>query len=300
MQEYIFKVLLLGDSGVGKTHIMLKFVKGTVPGNTEPTIGVDFAAKVVEEGVGADTVVRLQLWDTAGAKMYRHHDPGKVYRHAVCCVLVYDVTERDSFENLAVWLDDLNATSETDLSRMVMVVVGNKCELPDRAVSKGEGQTFASERGFHFTEVSADKNEGITELFTQIAKSILSRMEKPVCVDDTPSTPAPPSKEISDKPLLSPVDPNTLAATGVGKPEKPQDGEKQKQFEDEGDAETPKENDVKPAGEPFQEGVERKTKTERPSHPDVEPTPDRNGAIPQAPKKSKKEKGDSCQCCSVM
>eukprot|EP01063_Lacrimia_lanifica_P031497 TRINITY_DN5201_c0_g1_i1.p1 TRINITY_DN5201_c0_g1~~TRINITY_DN5201_c0_g1_i1.p1 ORF type:complete len:377 (+),score=101.42 TRINITY_DN5201_c0_g1_i1:65-1195(+) len=172
--EYVFKMLLLGASGVGKTHLAMRFVKGGVLSHTEPTIGVDFASRVVQAQDGA--LVRLQLWDTAGAKRYRHHDLGTVYRHGVCAALVYDVTERASFEALEELADELNCTSGVDASRMVLVVVGNKRDLAPRAVPAEEGQAYAETRGWLYAETSAAKNENVDELFENTADAVLARL----------------------------------------------------------------------------------------------------------------------------
>eukprot|EP01060_Flectonema_neradi_P000119 TRINITY_DN10096_c0_g1_i1.p1 TRINITY_DN10096_c0_g1~~TRINITY_DN10096_c0_g1_i1.p1 ORF type:complete len:339 (+),score=73.70 TRINITY_DN10096_c0_g1_i1:29-1045(+) len=181
-EEYTFKVLMLGESGVGKTQLRLRFVKDAAPTSTEPTFGVDFASRVLSIGKSA---IRLQLWDTAGMKRYRHHNPAMIYRHSVCALLIYDVTARESFQSLQQWVDELNAAGDVDPSRMVLVVVGNKTDLPDRQVSTEEGKKYADAHNFLFCEISALKAQEVDDMFRNIAADILNRIEE---VDESEST----------------------------------------------------------------------------------------------------------------
>ena len=181
-EEYTFKVLLLGESGVGKTQLRLRFVKDAAPTSTEPTFGVDFASRILSIEKSA---VRLQLWDTAGMKRYRHHNPAMVYRHSVCALLIYDVTAKESFQSLQQWVDELNAASDVDPSRMVLVVVGNKTDLPDRQVTTEEGKQYADSHNYLFREISSQKSQEVDDLFRMIAGDILNRIED---VDHSEST----------------------------------------------------------------------------------------------------------------
>eukprot|EP00754_Rhynchopus_humris_P050484 Rhum_TRINITY_DN8979_c0_g2::Rhum_TRINITY_DN8979_c0_g2_i1::g.30907::m.30907/K07904/RAB11A; Ras-related protein Rab-11A len=194
-KEYVFKVVLLGDSGVGKTHLAERFVHGRVAAHTEPTIGVEFSSKVLE--VDRGDCVRLQVWDTAGVKRYQHHDPAAVFQHAACALLVYDMTAEQSFEGLARWADTLAAAVADSVA---VVVVGNKKDLPDPVVSAKRGKAFADERGFLFAEVSAAKNTNVQGVFELAANAMLAQVDRTVSPPSSPASPPPPPRDGATSP----------------------------------------------------------------------------------------------------
>ena len=225
--EYVFKVLLLGESSVGKTHLAARFVDGRVSGNAEPTIGVEFTSKVIVRNDG--DLVRFQLWDTAGGRRFQHHNLGEVYRHTACVILVYDRTAQASFDALESHIGTLNATSEVNMAQMVVIVCGNKCDLPDPVISTEQGKAFAETRGFLFTETSAGKNIGVAELFELAGERLLQRVvttdsrnsvEKNEIGDGpgTPSSPKQPEKAKTAHFDPSSVAPKTVETTATHEP----------------------------------------------------------------------------------
>ncbi|KAJ9450775.1 Ras-related protein Rab-2B [Diplonema papillatum] len=304
--EYVFKVLLLGESGVGKTHIVLRFVKGVVAHNTEPTIGVDFYSKLVENvGPQGKDAVRLQIWDTAGAKRYQQSDPRKVYKHAVCLFLVYDVTERLSFEALPGWLASVNATADMDTSKMVVFVVGNKSDLPDPAVSAEEGKAFADERGFQFLETSADKNSNVDKLFEAAALGILSRLpgEAPEPTSGDPGLSDSEGNDPQEQPNATQKQtPPHLAQAASSPGGTPATAPSHKHASQRSTSPgTPP--DTPPGTGPRTPGTSPPTAPTacppEPAQSETEPTPDE---VPPFPKKKKgeKDKHDGCGCCAVQ
>jgi Ras-related protein Rab-18 len=165
-----FKLLLVGDSGVGKSSILLRFTDGEFDDEQPVTIGVDFRQRRLNlQG----TECALTLWDTAGQEKFRSLT-SSYYRgtHGVC--LVYDSTSRTSFENLERWLDEarLYCSSED----VVMLLVGNKIDRSDhRQVSENEGTAFAAKHGMLFIECSAKTQVGIQQVFEELVRKILER-----------------------------------------------------------------------------------------------------------------------------
>lgn len=159
------KVVLAGDSGVGKTCVLVRFAQNeflSVPYIS--TIGVDFKSKVVNvEG----TKIRLQIWDTAGQERFRSITP-TYFRDAVGLVLIYDITKGETFRNVRAWISDI----KTHADGVIIMLLGNKLDVPDkeRAVSFDEGQQLASSYGIPFLETSAKTGYGVMEAFDALAR----------------------------------------------------------------------------------------------------------------------------------
>ncbi|XP_062451684.1 ras-related protein Rab-18-B-like isoform X2 [Rhea pennata] len=138
------KLLLIGDSAVGKSSLLLRFTEGAFEPCQKPTIGVDFKVKkMVVDG----HTVQLAIWDTAGQERFRTLTPS-YYRGAQGVVLVYDVTRKDTFTGLESWLNELEMY--TTRSNIVKMLVGNKTDKPDREVDRREGLQFARKRSLLF------------------------------------------------------------------------------------------------------------------------------------------------------
>ena len=156
------KVVLLGESGVGKTCIISRFVNNTYDERSETTNGASYASKVVEfERYGKS--LRLDIWDTAGQECYRSLN--KIfYRDAKIVILVYDITNRKTFEDLKYyWYRQVESSCEKN---PIIGIAGNKCDMFDKeAVTEDEAKAFATEIGAQFQLTSAFKNNGIEELF---------------------------------------------------------------------------------------------------------------------------------------
>jgi small GTP-binding protein len=159
------KIVLAGDTKVGKSCILSRFVQGTFDRNMPATIGAAFLTKVVTTETGS---IRLQLWDTAGQEKFRSLAP-MYYRSSAVAVLVFDVTSKTSLDGLEDWAAEI---SEKAPQNIKLVVVGNKVDLAeDRVISTAAGQETANTLGaVHYAETSAHSGAGITELFTWIAK----------------------------------------------------------------------------------------------------------------------------------
>ena len=161
-----FKVIIVGDAGVGKSCINSQIIKNTFDANYSPTIGFEYAHLFVKAG---DKVIKLSLWDTCGQEIYRSL-VSSFYRNATFAILVYSINSRESFDNLDGWLNDIRTSGSVDVK---MCLIGNKKDLEDnRAVTFEEGERFAKENGFfQFFETSAVTGENIKDVFLQIGKA---------------------------------------------------------------------------------------------------------------------------------
>lgn len=170
--DYLFKFILIGDSTVGKTCILTRFVDGWFKTDSDPTIGVEFGSKVIRCKSGV--TVRLQVWDTAGQESFRSITRS-YYRGAIGALLVYDITNSASFENLPTWLkDSLDATNQN----IGLVLVGNKVDLEgDRQVDKNVAKEFSKENNLLFMETSAKNGQNIEKIFQILSEQILAKIE---------------------------------------------------------------------------------------------------------------------------
>ena len=154
-----YKLIFLGDQNVGKSSILNRFLSDTFVEEYQATIGLDFQSKNVQID---NQDVHLLLYDTAGQEKFRSLIP-MYTRDANIILLVYDITNKESFENLYVWLKDL---TNININEVIICIVGNKTDLNEkREVSNEEGQKYAQEHDFIFQEVSAKTGEGFSELF---------------------------------------------------------------------------------------------------------------------------------------
>eukprot|EP00053_Salpingoeca_punica_P003855 m.45580 g.45580 ORF g.45580 m.45580 type:complete len:206 (+) comp12459_c0_seq1:96-713(+) len=160
------KFIVVGDSGAGKSSLLVRFIDDTFDPDQGPTIGVDFKAKVVNVN---GNKVKLTIWDTAGQDRFRTLT-ASYYRGAHGAILVYDCNRRESFEHVQTWLNevDVYATSPN----MVKMLIGNKIDL-DRAVSTEEGRRFAEEHSMLFIECSAKTKKGVQQAFEELAQKVL-------------------------------------------------------------------------------------------------------------------------------
>lgn len=170
MQDHIFKLLLIGDSGVGKSSILFRYADNSFTDSFVSTIGVDFKVKnILVQGSN----VRLQIWDTAGQERFRTIT-SSYYRGAHGVILVYDVSDRTSFEHLNTWIQEIKRYTEHSL----ILVLGNKRDLP-HAVQPEEAQEWARYHGLRLLEVSAKQGENLEEAFTGLVSEILGKSAKP-------------------------------------------------------------------------------------------------------------------------
>eukprot|EP01118_Nematostelium_gracile_P000618 TRINITY_DN1066_c0_g5_i2.p1 TRINITY_DN1066_c0_g5~~TRINITY_DN1066_c0_g5_i2.p1 ORF type:complete len:224 (+),score=63.00 TRINITY_DN1066_c0_g5_i2:70-741(+) len=170
--DHLFKVIILGDSGVGKSNLLSRITKDTFNPSSKSTIGVEFATKSLEIG---NKTIKAQIWDTAGQEKFRAMTSA-YYRGAAGALLVYDITRHETFDNLANWFAELKTHAEGDL---VVMLVGNKKDLVYiRDVSTERAQQYAEEHKMNFMETSALDNNNVMEAFETIMNEIFSKSAK--------------------------------------------------------------------------------------------------------------------------
>ena len=172
-QNFVLKVCVVGDGGVGKTSIVTRYCDGVFRENYIMTIGSNFAVKNLPLHE-IETYVKLQLWDIAGQKHFKFVRP-PFYRGASAIVYVYDITRRESFSNIPNWKTEV----EREITGKPFLVIANKTDLADeRVVSKKEGENLAQQIGaHHYFETSAKEHENIDEAFLFLAKQMLVKDE---------------------------------------------------------------------------------------------------------------------------
>lgn len=178
--HYLFKYIIIGDSAVGKSCLLLQFTDRRFRTDHDLTIGVEFGARLITLD---DKQIKLQIWDTAGQESFRSITRS-YYRGASGALLVYDVSRRETFTHLTRWLEEARSNAS---EHMVIMLLGNKCDLEQREVSFEEGQAFAKERGLVFRETSAKTAQNVEEAFLQTARSILELIQGGTLDPNTPN-----------------------------------------------------------------------------------------------------------------
>ncbi|CAL9120202.1 unnamed protein product [Musa textilis] len=170
--DYLFKVVLIGDSGVGKSNLLSRFTRNHFSIDSKSTIGVEFATRTLQvEG----KTVKAQIWDTAGQERYRAITSA-YYRGALGALLVYDVTKPKSFENVDRWLKELRDHAD---SNIVVMLIGNKTDLKHlRAVASEDAQSFAEKEGLSFVETSALEATNVEKAFQIVLAEIYRIISK--------------------------------------------------------------------------------------------------------------------------
>ncbi|CAJ1419509.1 unnamed protein product [Effrenium voratum] len=190
--DYGFKLIIIGDAGAGKSSFMHQFLEGKFRKQSTHTIGVEFGTKIISLG---NRQIKLQIWDTAGQERYRAVTRS-YYRGAVGALILYDVTSRDSYNNLPTWLQDAREQAWKDIS---IIAVGNKRDLKEERqdvtgrrgrdlhvshvwkVSFLEASRFAQEQDILFLETSALTGENVQDVFHTLAQRILNKVEEGIC-----------------------------------------------------------------------------------------------------------------------
>jgi small GTP-binding protein len=168
----LYKIVFLGNSGVGKTNIMHRFTTNSFNINTKPTIGVDFAIKTISVD---DTFVKLQLWDTAGQERYQTYTSA-YFKDALGIIIVYDITSQESFKAVRRWMEI--ASDHVQLQSCCFLLLGNKTDLEaTRQVSTFEAQEYATKNGLIFMETSAfeAKNPNVFRAIKMLVRGRLRR-----------------------------------------------------------------------------------------------------------------------------
>jgi small GTP-binding protein len=170
--DYLLKYIIIGDAAVGKSNLLLRYVHGQFKPEYQLTIGVEFGAKNIEI---SSKLFRIQIWDTAGQENFRSITRA-YYKNSVCALVVYDISSRDSFNNVMSWIEDCKNQSPKTI---FMVLVGNKCDLEDkRQVSYEEGKELADKNQLLFFESSAKDGINVDEIFLNSATEIAKKIEQ--------------------------------------------------------------------------------------------------------------------------
>jgi len=185
--DHLYKVVLVGDATVGKTHLLSRYVKGTLPKAPTATIGVEFATRTIPLAIGG--TVKAQIWDTAGQERYRAITSSH-YRRTVGALLVYDVTRHATFQNCLKWLEELRQNAEPNI---VIMLVGNKVDLVEKdpiarqvqytdAGGNGGGGAggveFARQHGLFFSEASAVTSYNVKHIFEHLLQEVYNQASK--------------------------------------------------------------------------------------------------------------------------
>ncbi|KAI8992573.1 ras family-domain-containing protein [Pilobolus umbonatus] len=172
--NYIIKYIIVGDSGVGKSCLLLQFTDKRFSAGRELTIGVEFGSRFITMADGKQ--IKLQIWDTAGQESFRSITQS-YYRGAAGALLVYDITRRETFEHVSMWLADVRKHANPNTT---VVLVGNKCDMESgqRQVTKEEGEKFAKENDVaFFIETSAKSAENVEEVFAKTAEDVYEKIK---------------------------------------------------------------------------------------------------------------------------
>ncbi|CEP62936.1 Rab family GTPase LALA0_S06e07316g [Lachancea lanzarotensis] len=170
--DYLFKIVLIGDSGVGKSNLLSRFTTNEFNMESKSTIGVEFATRTIEvEG----RKIKAQIWDTAGQERYRAITSA-YYRGAVGALIVYDISKSGSYENCNHWLTELRENADENVA---VGLIGNKSDLAHlRAVPTDEAKNFAQENQLLFTETSALNSENVDQAFRELITAIYQMVSK--------------------------------------------------------------------------------------------------------------------------
>ena len=168
-EEYynmLFKIVLVGDSSVGKTNLFLRYIKNEFDPQTKATIGVEFGTKIIKIN---NYNIKIQIWDTAGQERYKSIT-NAYYKGAQGAFLVYDITNKSSFLNIDKWIRDLKNNGD---EKIVLFLIGNKNDLnDDRVIDTNEGKNKAKENKMFFLETSAKNNDNVNKAFDEIINNI--------------------------------------------------------------------------------------------------------------------------------
>ena len=170
--KHTFKFIVVGSSGVGKTSLINRLITGTFSHETNATVGVDYLSTVFDiDG----SLIKLQIWDTAGHEKFRSITKS-YFRHAVGVILVFDVNERKSFDDLSYWLNDIHSLCDPNAC---ITLIGNKIDLEStRIITTSEAMAFGNTHNLNYIETSAKVGDNVKEAFYRAAKSAFEKAEQ--------------------------------------------------------------------------------------------------------------------------
>ena len=168
--HYLLKYIIIGNSSVGKSNLLLKFEHNKFLDEYQATIGVEFGAKNVEID---NKIFRVQIWDTAGQENFRSITRA-YYKNSVCALIVYDINNEDTFDSVQSWIQECKLQTPKTVT---MVLVGNKCDLECK-VDRNKAKELAEENKMLYFETSAKTGKGVDELFKKSAAKIKDNIEK--------------------------------------------------------------------------------------------------------------------------
>ena len=170
--DYLLKYIIIGDEEVGKSNLLSHYIDDRFTSEYQSTIGVEFRAKNV---VIRNTTYRIQMWDTSGKENFRSITRA-YYKNSVCALVVYDISNRNSFNNVSTWIEDCRNNSS---EKIFMVLIGNKSDLADkRQVSTEEGRELAEKYEMKFYETSAKTGENVNDIFNDSVDEIAKKMDQ--------------------------------------------------------------------------------------------------------------------------
>jgi small GTP-binding protein len=195
-QVVSYKFIIIGSSGVGKTCLLKRLIDGTFTEDNASTIGVEFDSLILNID---NRKVKLQIWDTAGQERFRSISK-TYYRNAVGVILVFDLTDRKSFDSLTSWLNDIHALCD---SNAVIQLIGNKSDLAARrVVTIVEAESFAKQHQMGYLEASAKVGENVKDAFVNVAAKIMNKGLKTI------------QQPANARPLIQPAQAGSAAGGG--------------------------------------------------------------------------------------
>ena len=173
------QLLIVGDSTVGKTSILSRYAHGEFNKHYLATVGLDFFKK---DEIFDGKTVRIKIWDTAGQERYKALTQG-YFRNAEGIMIVYDVSNLNSFENLKYWIQSVKSHINIEKDNVPAIIIGNKIDIFEREISKEQGEKFSKEQNFEYFETSAKNGKGVDECIRFLIKKILKIKNKKEGVD---------------------------------------------------------------------------------------------------------------------
>ena len=165
--------IIIGDATVGKTSILSRFSDGTFSTNYLATVGLE---NITKDEVIDDKTIRIKIWDTAGQERYKSLAKS-FYRNAEGVILVYDVTNLETYENLKFWLESIKNNMESDMSEIPIIIIGNKIDCDEREVKREEAEKFWKDQGYPYFETSAKTGENIDMTIKYLVKKVINIKE---------------------------------------------------------------------------------------------------------------------------